>query len=118
MNNIIGVGTNIVETERVRELIEKTPKFLERVYTKTEVDYCNGKKNKYQHFAVRFAAKEAIIKALNLKEVALKDIAIKNMSDGKPLATIKGGKNFEVHLSLSHSKDYAVAYAIATKKIN
>lgn len=116
MDNIIGVGTDIVETSRVKELIEKKPEFLDRVFTKTEIDYCESKKNKYQHYSVRFAAKEAIIKALSLKETALKDIAITNQSDGKPQATIKMYNNLNIHLSLSHSKDYAVAYVVATKK--
>ncbi len=116
MDNIIGVGTDIVETNRVKELIEKKPEFLDRVFTQTEIDYCKSKKNKYQHFAVRFAGKEAVVKALSLKETALKDIAITNQTDGKPHASVKNKNDIAIHLSLSHSKDYAVAYAVAIKK--
>ncbi len=58
---IFGIGIDIIEIERVKESIEKYDKaFLNKIYTQTELDYCLSKKNKYQHFAARFAAKEAI----------------------------------------------------------
>ena len=60
-------GTDIIEISRIKEAIEKEKiNFIERVYTKKEIEYCEGKnKNKYQHYAARFAAKEAVFKALS-----------------------------------------------------
>ena len=63
----ISCGTDIIEIKRIKESIERTgQKFLDTIYTKKEVDYCESKKNqKYQHYAARFAAKEAVFKALS-----------------------------------------------------
>jgi len=116
MKNFIGIGTDIVEIDRIKKAVKKTPKFLDRVFSESELKYCNTKKDKYPHLAVRFAAKEAIIKSLNKKELALKDIEITNTAKGKPLAKIKNVKNILIHLSLSHSQNYAVASAVAIKK--
>ena len=65
----ITCGTDIIEIERVKESIENLgEKFLERVYTKKEIEYCESKKKqKYQHYAARFAAKEALFKAISWK---------------------------------------------------
>ena len=64
----ITCGTDIIEVKRIRESIEKFGNtFLEKIYTPAEIQYCNSKKNKYQHFAARFAAKEAVFKAISEK---------------------------------------------------
>lgn len=91
--------------------------FIERVYTKREMDYCESKKNaKYQHYAARFAAKEACFKAISEKfpkfELTWKDIEVINDENGRP--SIHIGKNEpldieSIDISLSHCKEYAVA---------
>jgi holo-[acyl-carrier protein] synthase len=58
-----GIGIDIIEVERVKKLAEKNPRFLERIFTDREISYCVEKRNKYQHLAARFAAKEAFFKA-------------------------------------------------------
>lgn len=112
-------GTDIIEIERVKESIEKLgEKFLDRVFTKKEIEYCESKKaQKYQHYAVRFAAKEAGFKAISWKiddkyEVCWKDFEILNDKQGRPKLNILGIdlKDIEsIDLSMSHCKQYAVA---------
>lgn len=114
----VQTGIDIIEVNRIQEAIERqSDRFLQRVYTPEEIAYCNSKgKMKYQHYAVRFAAKEAIYKAISSKiedeENILQKIEIKNQEDGKPVANIekleiKGIESMD--LSLSHLKEYAVA---------
>ena len=59
---IVGIGMDIIEVRRVKEAVEKNPRFLERIFTRREIDYSLTKKNKYEHLAARFAAKEAFFK--------------------------------------------------------
>ena len=117
----ISCGTDIIEIKRIEESIldEKTGKaFVERVYTTKEIAYCESKKNqKYQHYAARFAAKEATFKAVSewLEDkysITWKDIEIVNNEQGKPCLNLLGMKLEEIEdmgLSLSHCKAYAVA---------
>ncbi len=113
---IFGIGTDIIEVHRVKNAIEKHPRFLEKIYTCKEISYCQSKKeNKYQSFASRFAAKEAVWKALGKKDIWHRDITVKNTSDGKPEVILsKKYKSLQkrISLSLSHTQDYAVAVAI------
>lgn len=112
-------GTDIIEIERVKESIEKLgEKFLDRVFTKKEIEYCESKNiQKYQHYAVRFAAKEAAFKAISWKiddkyEVCWKDFEILKDKQGRPKLNILGIdlKDIEnIDLSMSHCKQYAVA---------
>ena len=90
-------GTDIIEIERIKESIENLgAKFLERVYTKKEIEYCEEKKSqKYQHYAARFAAKEAAFKAISWKikdkyEVCWKDFEVVNDKQGRPKLNIIG----------------------------
>ena len=118
----IRTGTDIIEIYRIQESRESTDgKFCDRVYTKKEIQYCESKKNqKYQHYAARFAAKEAIFKAISIKlknkyEIGWKDIEILDDTSGRPYVNIlnecsKLIKNIDI--SLSHCKEYAVATAI------
>jgi holo-[acyl-carrier protein] synthase len=108
------VGIDIVEINRISKQVHN-PRFLERVFTPREVKYCRTKKNAAQHFAVRFAAKEAVWKAVGQKMLLHRDIQIRNLSNGKPEVTFP--KKFSrlarrVSISLSHGRDYAVAMAI------
>ncbi len=114
---IIGIGIDIIEVKRIQALVEKSPRFLERVFTPEELHYCLAKANKYQHLAARFAAKEAFFKALGHK-TAWTDVSVANLSSGKPLLRIKGDQTRVFtgsHVSLSHIRDYAVAVVILEK---
>ena len=113
-------GTDIVEVDRIKEDIEKYgSKFLNRIFTKNEIEYCESKKTqKYQSYAVRFAAKEAIYKALSEHintEYSWKDFEITNTSEGKPNVKlgIKIDDLKDITISLSHCKEYGVANVVA-----
>ena len=93
----IRTGTDIIEISRVKESIESTnKKFCERVYTEKEREYCESKKmQKYQHYAGRFAAKEAVFKAISTKlndkyAITWKDIEIIDDKEGKPYVHLYG----------------------------
>ena len=115
----IQTGVDIIEVERIKEAIEKQGNlFLKNVYTQNEINYCeNTNKMKYQHYAARFAAKEAVFKAISSKistnqDDILNKIEIINEKSGKPIANLdKLNINgiIDMDLSLSHLKDYAVA---------
>ena len=112
-------GTDIIEVERIKDSIEELgDKFLNRVFTKKEIDYCESKKvQKYQHYAARFAAKEATFKAISWKlkdkyDISWKDIEVENDKQGRPKLNIMGIdlKDVEnIDISISHCKNYAVA---------
>jgi len=111
----VSCGVDIIEVERIRKLIRSNPAFTRRIFTVRETAYCMAKKNKWQHFAVRFAAKEAIWKALGARTLALRDISIIKQPDGKPLPVLTGKfRRFEkkISISLSHTEHYAVAFAV------
>ena len=122
----IRTGTDIIEISRVKESIESTnEKFCERVYTEKEREYCENKKmQKYQHYAARFSAKEAIFKAIsneleNKFQINWKDIEILNDEKGRPYVNILNNKiqNIEdIDISLSHCKQYAIANVVVIFK--
>lgn len=117
---IKGIGIDIIEIDRVREAVEKYGDgFLGKVFTKNEIKYCRNRKAlKFPELAVRFAAKEAYAKAIGTgikgfgrenRGISWRDIEVVSNSHGKPLLLIKGKKTNKVQVSLSHSRDYAVA---------
>lgn len=117
----IKTGIDIIEIERVKQSIEETDgKFCERVYTEKEMEYCESKKiQKYQHYAARFAAKEAVLKAISQLleskfDIEWKEIEILNDEDGRPYVNIlKKGINIDnIDISISHCKTYAVASVV------
>ena len=117
----IKTGIDIIEIERVKQSIEETDgKFCERVYTEKEIEYCESKKiQKYQHYAARFAAKEAVLKAISQLleskfDIEWKEIEILNDEDGRPYVNIlKKGINIDnIDISISHCKTYAVASVV------
>jgi holo-[acyl-carrier protein] synthase len=121
---IISIGTDIVEVYRIRETLERTPRFAERVFTPNERAYCQAKGvSAAQSFAARFAAKEAFLKALGTGwrgKITWHDIEIINDEFGVPSFNLSGeslklmqklGAN-KVHLSLSHTSEHAVANVI------
>ena len=116
---LIRTGVDIIEVDRIQEAIENQGKaFLRKVYTQREIEFCsNTGKMMYQHYAVRFAAKEAIYKAIsevissNESDI-LNKIEITNTEKGKPIANLEvlHIQNIEsMDLSLSHIKNYAIA---------
>lgn len=115
---IAGIGIDIIEVERVKNLVEKTPRSLEKIFSPLETQYCLQKKNKYQHLAARFAAKEAFFKALG-RRISWTDIELDNLPSGKPHLNIKSKERYsfdKVHVSISHISDYAVAVVILEKE--
>ena len=94
---IYGVGIDLVRIERMKDVVERWgKKFIERVFTKDEISYCYEKKNPYLSLAVRFAAKEALIKAIGSEVVVpLTDIEVISSENGKPVIKVNGKlKNF------------------------
>lgn len=122
----IKTGIDIIEVNRIEKAIKEMGDiFLNKIYTQEEIKYCkNSGKMEYQHFAVRFAAKEAIFKALSeeLKDYNDKiwtNICVKNSEKGRPEVELKNMEFINIEsmdLSLSHIKDYAVASFTAILK--
>lgn len=124
---IVSIGIDIIEVYRIRETVERTPRFVERVFTTAEREYCAARgAAAAQSYAARFAAKEAFLKALKTGwrgKITWHDMEITNDADGVPTLAISGearrifeatGAN-RVHLSLSHTTDHAVAQVILEK---
>lgn len=122
---VLGLGIDIIEIERIKKSIEKYgERFLNKVFTSEEIRYCNSKFNKYQHYAARFAAKEAVYKALasGWKEgLRWKDIEIQNDVSGMPSINSTGklqaflSDNTQLRISISHSENYVTSVAIIFK---
>jgi holo-[acyl-carrier protein] synthase len=117
------IGVDIIEIERVKKAVDRTPRFLERVFTSRERGYCMNKANPYPSLAVRFAAKEALRKlhpAL-ITGVRFHDIEILPGEDGRPQVYLHGEAEQrcctegigKISISLAHSRDQAIATAIA-----
>jgi len=120
---IKGTGVDIIEISRIKTAIEKDNKFIDRLFTKKEIEYCESKAKRAQHYAARFASKEAFFKALGTgwrNGMSWTDIKIENDKLGKPeitltgetLAYFKKQKLKSIILSISHSKEYAVGFVI------
>jgi holo-[acyl-carrier protein] synthase len=122
---VIGIGIDIIEIDRIRDSVEKFgDRFLNKIYTQKELDYCLKKKYKYQHLAARFAAKEAVYKALATgwdADVSWQNIEISNEANGMPIVTLQGKlkkflqKGKDLKISMSHSRDYVACMAIIFK---
>lgn len=117
---IKGIGLDIIEISRIREAVEKFGQaFLNKVFTQLELDYCSSQRAwKYPELAVRFAAKEAYSKAVGLgirgfgrsnQGLRWKEIEVANYPSGKPYLVVKGRIEQKAALTLSHSRDNAVA---------
>ena len=124
---IFGIGTDMIEVERVAIKIGKNAGFKELVFSLKEIAYCEAKTNKYEHYAARFAAKEAFFKALGtgwINGTALNEIEILNEEMGKPAISFLGETALSVAamnlgkiaVSLSHLKSIAVAFVIIENK--
>jgi holo-[acyl-carrier protein] synthase len=126
---IIGIGTDIVECLRIGRMIQQHGElFLTRVYTSREIRYCQGRKNATEHFAGRWAAKEAVLKCLGTgwaKGLCWTDMEIRNDPNGAPRLHLGGAAKeraqslriADVLISISHCRAYAMACAIAVGAI-
>ena len=123
--DIVGIGTDIVECVRIGQMIEKHGElFLQRVFTPRELSYCQGRKNATEHFAGRWAAKEAILKCLGTgwkNGISWTDMEVRNNFDGAPQVFLAGVAKeraqqlriSDLWLTISHCRAYATAYALA-----
>lgn len=118
----LGVGTDIENVDRFRKLDRnKNSNFLNRVFTKKEMDYSFSKAKPYQHLAARYAGKEAVVKALSSigkRNIDYKDIEILNSENGIPKVNLNYNGSLKVYISLSHSNDRALAFAVITQNQN
>ena len=114
----ISCGVDLIEIDRVKKSIENTNKFTEEIFTEKEIEYCESKKaSKYQHYAARFAAKEATFKAIsrflkNKTDISWKNMQVVNEKDGKPNIEFIGisfPQIKSIDISISHSKGNAIA---------
>lgn len=124
--NIIGIGYDMVEVSRIEKVVSRWgKKFENRVFTSYEIEYCKSKKNCSQRLACRFAAKEAVLKALGVGwrfGIGWTDIEVTNNVLGKPDITLKGkAKEMcldlgvkEIFISMTNTKDYGAAQVILT----
>jgi holo-[acyl-carrier protein] synthase len=122
---IIGIGTDIIECNRIaRMLTQHSKRFTDHVYTEAETRYCSGRKIAEQHFAGRWAAKEAVLKALGtgwVAGIAWRDVEVVLQPGGKPIIQLHRGAAAkaaelgitEILISISHCKSHATATAIA-----
>lgn len=120
---IIGTGVDIVQNKRIERLINKYGEhFFEKIYTEREIEYCKSKKNYISSFAARFAAKEAVLKALGtgMRNNSWQEIEIANNELGKPKVLLfnKTAQKAEelnvssIFISMSHEKEYSIAQII------
>lgn len=126
MKGIVGIGIDIVEVDRIQKTLTDHPeRFRARVFTEMEVQYCESRKNRFEHYAARFAAKEAVMKALGTgwgKGVIFSEIEVCRTEAGKPELELHGKTKqraekagvLRAYLSLSHTKDYAAAQVVLT----
>jgi holo-[acyl-carrier protein] synthase len=124
---IVGIGTDIVECLRIGRMIEQHGElFLTRVYTDREIRYCQSRKRSLEHFAGRWAAKEAIFKALGAgvrRGLGWTDVEVRNDPGGKPEVLLcAAAKDIaqqlrvsNILLSIAHCRAYATAYALAVR---
>jgi holo-[acyl-carrier protein] synthase len=123
--HIVGVGTDIIECLRIAQMIERHGElFITRVYTDHEIAYCSARKAATQHYAGRWAAKEAVLKALGTgwrRGISWRDIEVRNHPSGAPTIALRGGAREvleragiqRIHLSISHCRSHAIACAVA-----
>ena len=125
-HRVLGIGVDVVETARIQSSIDRFgDRFLRRVFTEAEIEYCHSMKYPARHLAARFAAKEAVSKAFGTgigENMGWKEIEVKRKATGEPYIRLHGAarlhadqlKVTEVFASLSHSDNYSVANAVVT----
>ena len=124
---IAGVGTDIVEIDRIRDAVGRWgDHFLKRIFSNEEISYCFSKRDPFPNLAARFAAKESTIKALTgligAEQIHVGDVAVKNEESGRPVIILSErissavNGSIVLHLTLSHERGYAVATVIAERE--
>ncbi|MEI6681162.1 MAG: holo-ACP synthase [Bacteroidota bacterium] len=120
---IYGTGTDIIEVARIQKVMERDIGFRDKIFTSGEIAYCETKKNKFQHYAARFSAKESFLKAIGTGwrfGIRFADIEVYHDELGKPYIRAYGKaeelladlKISKIHVSLSHLKELATAIVI------
>ena len=116
---ILGIGTDIIEIERIKNAVDRTPKFLKKIFTENELNLFKSKSMKFETIAGNFAAKEAISKAIGrgFRGFSFNDLEVLRDELGKPIVNISdkvreiiGYKDVIFHISISHNKSYAIAF--------
>jgi holo-[acyl-carrier protein] synthase len=125
-SSVVGLGVDLVEIDRMEQVIERTPRILTRVFSEQEREYAWSKARPATHYALFFAAKEAVLKALGTGFAGMQytDVEVAHNSDGKPLPVLTGHALevaesqgvVEVQLSLSYTHQMGVASAVAIKE--
>lgn len=126
--DIFGIGSDVVEVERIKNAIENHPRFLKKIWTENEIQYCESKNaNRFQSYASRFAGKEAVAKSLHQglgKFLFFNEIEILDNEFGYPFAVLSGSSYFyflsnnisDIKVTLSSTRSFCVAYAISLIK--
>ena len=117
---MFSIGTDIIKTKRVKKLVDSRGDiFLKKIFTTKEIAYCNSNSHPYLHFSGKYAAKEAVKKALlsngHVNSISLKKIEISNNKDKSPFVFIKSLSSLKINISISHEKKYAIAFALIEK---
>ena len=117
---MISIGTDIVKVSRIKDLLTtKKEKFLNKVFVEEEISYCNSNPNPEIHFSGKYAAKEAIKKALLsndiIEHISLKDIKVLNRDNKAPYIEIDSLIDLNYNISISHEEEYAIAFALIQK---
>ena len=117
---MISIGTDIVKVSRIKNLLTtKEEKFLNKVFTEEEISYCNSHSKPEIHFSGKYAAKEAVKKALLsndvIKHISLKYIKILNRDNKAPYVVVDNIMDLNYNVSISHEEEYAIAFALIQK---
>lgn len=123
---IVGIGIDAVEVSRIKNAVKKKKNFLERVYSEKEIKLSQRGKFRFEELAGRFAVKEAVFKAIKTgwrRGVTFKDVIVLNESSGAPYVTLSGKAQAvaaslgvkNIHVSISHTKELAIAIAILVR---
>ena len=117
---MFSIGADIVEVHRIKVLIERyNSKFLNKIFSDEEIKYCGKMRYPAMHYAGRFSAKEAIIKAvshqLKGEKLSYADISIRNNKSGKPSVFCPQINSNEIDISISHTKEHAIAFAVYSR---
>jgi holo-[acyl-carrier protein] synthase len=121
-----GIGIDIIEVPRIADQLSRDPRFKHRLFTEAEITYCESKRFKAQNYAARFAAKEALLKALGTGlrgRMKWVDMEVTNDDAGRPAIRVSGGVKrvverggvSSIHVSISHVRDVAVAVVVTEK---
>ena len=122
--DVLGIGVDLVDVERVRRILDRRPTFARRVFTQHEIAYCERQASPEECFAARWAAREACRKALGgVRGMLWHDVSVERSSSGAPRLVLKGSSLAraedlgvsEVMLALTHERRMAAAFCLAVR---